>query len=159
MNILVYDKNENNITQNERIVKSKDIICPKFGEICLINFKDYNVILNNCKNNHKNIISLNGFDNTQNINENDIKCNICNSVSKGESYNNKFYICGTCNKNICPLCQQKHNNEHIIIEYDKKNYLIQKHNENLVSYCAQCKMNLFMLCELEHNNHKIHSIK
>ena len=43
MNILVYDNNSNII--NDRIIKSKDIICPKCGEICLINFKEYKVIL------------------------------------------------------------------------------------------------------------------
>ena len=67
MNILVYDKNSSIIIKNERIIKSKDIICPKCGEI--IEFKDYKVILNDCKNKDENIISLNEFENTQNINE------------------------------------------------------------------------------------------
>ena len=39
MNVLVYDRNTTNI--NERIIKSKDIICPKCGELCLINFDEY----------------------------------------------------------------------------------------------------------------------
>ena len=69
MNILVYDKNSGIIKENERIIKSKDIICPKCGEICLIEFKDYKIRLNNCKNKDENIISLNEFENTQNINE------------------------------------------------------------------------------------------
>ena len=70
MNILVYD----NITtiEKEKIIKSKDIICPKCGELCLIDLNDYNIVLNNCKNQHENKITLNEFDNTQNINENKI---------------------------------------------------------------------------------------
>ena len=65
MNVLVYDRDTTNI--DERIIKSKDIICPKCGELCLINFEEYKVKLNNCKNKHENIISLNEFENTQNI--------------------------------------------------------------------------------------------
>ena len=69
MNILVYDKNSEIINENEGIIKSRDIICPKCGEIYLIEFKDYKIKLNNCKNKDENIISLNEFENTQNINE------------------------------------------------------------------------------------------
>ena len=113
INILVYDTNSTVINEDKKIKKSKDIICPKCSELCLIDFKDYKIILNNCKNNHENIISMNEFDNTQNINENLIICNICNNSNKGKTYNNKFYICGTCNKKICPLCKDSHNKEHV----------------------------------------------
>ena len=156
MNILVYDKNPTIINENERKIKSKDIICPKCGEICLIEFKDYKIILNNCKNKDENIISLNEFENTQNINENKIICNICNINNKSKSYKNKFYMCGTCKKNICLLCKENHNKDHIIIEYENKNYICHKHNEVLISYCDKCKDNLCMQCQLDHeNNHKI----
>ena len=84
--ILVYDKNSEFIGEkNERIIKSKDIICPKCGELCLINFHDYKIILNNCKNKHENIITINEFDRTQNINENLIMCDICNNNNKGKT--------------------------------------------------------------------------
>ena len=36
MNVLVYDKNVPDI--DERIIKSKDVICPKCGELCLLIF-------------------------------------------------------------------------------------------------------------------------
>ena len=155
MNVLVYDRNTTNI--NERIIKSKDIICPKCGELCLLNFNEYKIELNNCKNKHENIISLNEFENTQNINENKIICNICNINNKGKAYNNKFYICGTCNKNICLLCKNNHNKNHILIDYDNKNYLCHKHNETFSSYCEICEENLCFQCDIEHKkcNHKI----
>ena len=41
MNILVYDNDSANIKENEKIIKSKEIICPKCGEICLIDFKEH----------------------------------------------------------------------------------------------------------------------
>ena len=160
MNILVYDKNSTIINNNERIIKSKDIICPICGELCLINFNDYKIVLNNCKNNHENIILLNEFENSQNINENKIICNICSNNNKGKTYNNQFYICGTCNKNMCPLCKDNHNKEHKIIDYDNKNYICNKHNEQYILYCEKCKENLCMQCDNEHNNnHKIISLR
>ena len=154
MNILVYDNNT--MIEKERIIESKDIICPKCGEICLINLNDYKIKLNNCKNKHENIILINEFEDTQNINENKIKCDICNN-NKGKTYDNKFYICGECNKKICPLCKEKHNKEHkIIIDYDNKNYYCKKHNETYISYCDICKENLCFKCDMEHdNNHRI----
>ena len=155
MIILVYDEKVKTINQKERTIKSKDIICPECGEICLINFKGFELELRNCKNNHTKTIELNEFEATQEINENEILCGICNYNNKGSSYNNKFYICGKCNKNICLLCLEKHNKEHILIDYEKKNYLCHEHNELFVSYCNKCYKNLCMQCELEHNNHRI----
>ena len=155
MNILVYDINSTIINEKEILIKSKDIICPKCGEIFLINFKDYKIILNNCKNNHENIISLNEYENTQNINENKIICDICNKNNKSKSYNKKFYICCTCNKNICLLCKENHNKQHLIIDYDNKNYICYNHNELFILYCDICKSNLCNKCELKHKNHKI----
>ena len=156
MNVLVSDKNSYNTNENINLIKSKDILFPKCGEICLIDFKDYKVILNNCKNGDENIISFNEFENTQSIDENKIICNICNTNTKSKAYNKKFYICGNCNKNLCPLCKENHNKDHIIIDYENKNYFCHKHNEQFVSYCEQCKINLCMQCQLAHDkSHKI----
>ena len=117
INILVYDKNSTYINKNERIIKSKDIICPKCGEICRIKIKDYQIKLNECKNSHEYNLLLNEFENTQNINESKIICNNCNN-NKSKTFNNKFYICGICNINLCPICKSKHNKEHKLIDYD-----------------------------------------
>ena len=153
MNILVKDKNTIIINKNKGIIKSKDIICPKCGEICLIDFKDYKIILNNCKNKDENIILLDEFDEAQNINNTKIKCSFCN---KSKLVINTFYICGTCDKNICLLCKKKHNKNHIIIDYENKNFLCHKHNKIFNSYCDKCKQNLCALCRTEHdNNHNI----
>ena len=154
INILVYDKNIK--IKEEEKVKSKDIICPKCGEICIIKIDDYKIKLNECKNNHEINILLNEYDDTQNINE--IICNNC-KTNKNRIYNNELYICGTCNINICPLCKLKHNKEHKIIEYENKNYICNKHNESFISCCKKCKNNLCMVCEIEENNHEIISYK
>ena len=51
MNILVYDNN--NINKNNSLIVSKDVICPKCGEICRIKINDYKIKLYECKNNHE----------------------------------------------------------------------------------------------------------
>ena len=153
---LVENKISTPINEAEGIIRSKDIICPKCGELCLLGYKDYKIILNNCKNKDENIISLDEFENTQIINENKIICNICNTNNKSKPYNKKFCICSTCNKNVCLLCKEKHDKSHIIIDYDSKNCKCHEHNEQFVSYCDNCKYNLCIPCQFEHDkSHKI----
>ena len=157
MSILVYSINETSYYDLfPSIIKSKEIICPECGEICKIKIKDYKVTLFECKNNHKiNNIFLNKFDYTQNIDQSKIVCNICKKNNKSNTYNNLFYRCGLCKINICPLCKTNHNQTHLLIYYDLKNYICNIHNEPFISYCQNCKNNMCMLCEKEHFNHKI----
>ena len=118
--ILVVELNEE-IKQFLKI--SKDIICPGCKEICVLNFKDYKISLNNCKYNHffSNIL-FDQFNDFQTINESKIKCNICNN-NKKDTYNNQFYKCCNCNFNICPTCKLSHENNHKILDYDQKNII------------------------------------
>ena len=153
MNILVYNKDSTIVNKNEKIIKSKDVICPKCRELCFIEFDNYKIALKECKNNHETIVSLNDYDNTQNIDESKIICSICNN-NKNKTYNNNFFFCGICDQNLCPLCKVKHNNDHILMDYENKNYICHKHNEQFISFCNECRINL--LCDLEHDNtHKI----
>jgi hypothetical protein len=154
MNIIVKLNNDNNNEKKEII--SKDIICPECGENILINIKDFKINLYGCKNNHKiNNILINKYENNQKIDLSKIICNECNENNKSNTYNNEFYICNTCNKNICPLCKLKHDKNHIIIKYDDKNYICKKHNESFIKYCKECNENICIICENEHNNHDI----
>ena len=69
INILVYLNN--NGQNNDKILKqSKQIICPKCKEICIFNFENYQINLNQCSNSHNigNII-INEFIDSQIINE------------------------------------------------------------------------------------------
>ena len=158
MSILIYQNNNNSNTnennQNISKIKSKYIICPKCEEHCLLNIKDYKIFLYGCKSKHntENIL-LNEYDNTQYINESKIKCNDCNE-NKSQTYNKQFFKCLTCNINLCPLCNTKHNKDHQVIDYDKKNLICNIHKESYNSYCEKCKINLCMFCEENHNNHR-----
>ena len=123
MNIIVYDIYENEIVE-EKIEKSKEIICPKCKENILIEIKDYKINMYDCKN--KDIIEnikIKEFENTQKIDISKIICNECKKVNKANVYKNEFYKCLDCNKNICPICKSKHNTNHIIIEYDEVKYI------------------------------------
>jgi len=161
MNLLVYnieEEKENLQSTNEGLVKSKIIICPKCYENCLIKIKDYKISLYGCKNNDitENIL-LEEFEKTQNINNLKIICNnsSCNT-NRNSTYKNKFYKCLTCNINLCPLCNSNHDKNHIIIDYEQKNYKCKVHNDSFISYCEECKLNLCFLCKNDHNKtHKI----
>ena len=153
MNIIVtkseFDKN---------IIKeilSKDLICPECKENILINFDNFKINFHDCKNNHNINKTLNEFENTKKLNINKIVCNVCNINNKGNTHNNEFYICNTCNINICPLCKTKHDKSHIIINYDDKNYICQKHNDTFIKYCTSCKVDMCIICQDEHKGHTI----
>ena len=83
--------------KKDKIIKSNNIICPKCGEISLINIKDYLINIYGCKNGHIiNNILFNKFESTQNINISKIICNECKENNKGNTSENKFYRCNKC---------------------------------------------------------------
>jgi len=137
--------------------KSKYILCPKCYESININIKDFKFKLFGCKNGH--IIENLSFSDLYNsqildgLDESKIICDICKNVNKAKAYNNIFFICNTCNQNICPLCNSSHDKSHIIIEYEEKYFKCNIHNESFVFYCNDCNKNICILCENEHNNH------
>ena len=143
MSILVYDTEMQLNKKEIDIIKSKNTICPKCKENIKMDIKDYKINLFGCKNNHKiqNIL-LNEYEATQSINRVEILCNICKLYNKSSTYNNIFYKCDICNKNICPLCLLNHDKSHKVINYDDKYYICAKHNDNYISYCEECKINI-----------------
>ena len=126
-----------------------------------LEIKNYQIKLYGCENGHIiNDISVNDFNKTQFIDESKIICDICKLANKNEQYNNEFNYCNTCKKNLCQLCKCKHDKSHFIIDYDKKNYLCNKHKEKFISFCNDCNKNLCFNCEARHNReHKIKSFK
>ena len=148
----------NNIINNENtnIKKSKDIICPICKEVCKYEIRDYKIKLYDCKNYHiSENIKINEFENKQNIDISEIKCDKCKDKNKSNTFNNEFYICYECKMNLCPLCKLIHDKTHLIINYDNKNYICNKHNETLIQYCNDCKIDMCLSCSKEHKNHKI----
>lgn len=97
MIILVYSIKEE--SKEEGIKASKEVICPQCKEDCLIDMSNYRIKLYDCKNgNNIENISLEEYENTQEIDISKIICNICKINNKGQTFNNKFYVCNTCKK-------------------------------------------------------------
>ena len=157
MNILVCEIQKSTINDDKNLKnKSKEIICPKCYENCKIQIKDYKIKLFDCKNDHElNNLSFEEFNNSQFIIESIITCNNCNNINKNKTYNKQFFKCITCNNNLCPLCKSIHNDTHKVLDYDKKNYICNIHNDSYISYCNKCKINLCMQCEIKHECHEI----
>jgi len=154
--IIQVELNEPKEKEGKNLVQSKEIICPECKENCFLNIENYKISLNGCKNKHKiNNIFLNKFQNTQFTDEYKILCEDCKDTNKGRAYENKFYICNSCNKNICPLCKSKHHGmKHNIISFEEKNYKCNIHNSNYNFYCENCKKDICNQCLKDHNNHK-----
>ena len=152
MNILVTNSSDKHEIKE---LISKDIICSQCKENAFLDIKNFRIHIYGCKNNHEiNNILLNRFKKTQLICQNEIKCDLCKINNKGNTHNNEFFICNTCNKNICPLCKSIHEKDHIVINYDDKNYICKIHNDSYIKYCKTCNENLCIICQNEHNNHE-----
>ena len=157
------DKDENEIKLNfisnkenedsEKII-SKEIICPECKENILINFYDFKINFYECKYYHAfNDLLMNNFYETQKIEVNEIECNECKETIEN------YFICYTCNKNLCLSCKSVHDKSHIIINNEDKNYKCCKHDESFIKYCKKCNINLCYLCEDEHKGHNIFDFK
>ena len=151
--LIVYDMEDDlkNKTKNETKKKSKNVICPKCKELCLLKINEnYRIKLFECKNGHiEDNIYLNEFNDTQYFYESNIKCDICKNNNKYETYNNEFYKCCKCEQNLCPLCRKNHDKNHYTIDYEQKDYICFKHNEKFISFCKICKKNLCLYCKCD----------
>ena len=156
MKLLVNSIHFQNSHENQPPTKIKEVICPQCGESIRVKIKDYKLIFYECKNKHKieNIL-FDEFDKTQYVDESKIICDNCKDKQKDNTYNNIFYRCNSCQINLCPFCKTIHNQSHNIINYDKKNYICELHNENYYSYCDTCKKNMCISCKNEHLHHNI----
>ena len=144
MNILV---TKNIKAQNKKKpILSKDIICPECKQNILIEIKNFKIKLSGCKcNNNYNNILLNLFEETQKIDLCQINCNICKQNNKGNTHNNEFFICNTCNKSLCPLCKSIHDKKHRVINYDDKNYIYAKNIMILLLNIVKLVMRIYAL--------------
>jgi len=157
MNVLVI---ANEQEDDKKLVRAKNIICPECGEDIKMKIEEFKINLFDCKNKHKiKNISLHEIENKQKLDLVKIKCGFCKENNKANVYNNEFYKCYECNKNICPLCKLKHDKGHSIINYDKRNYICNKHEETLINYCKDCKANICQSCEKEHIKHEMISLR
>ena len=135
MSIIINESEKIDDREKDTILKPKYIICPQCNENCYISFKDYRIRFYNCINEHSiEGIGLEEYESTQSLDESTIKCDDCKSNNKSNSYKKTFYRCNTCSFNLCPLCYNKHERTHDIIDYEDKNNICPKHNYPYSSY-------------------------
>ena len=158
-----------NIPKKFKIQQNDYILCPKCQTNPIIYFDKYKIHLKKCAKNHtienisikeyKTILKNQETDTDKNE---DIKCDNCMQNTKSNS--NQFYRCLDCDKNLCPNCENNHrnvcNDEHIIIDYENKNFFCIFHNKKFVAYCNNCRKNLCLKCKKDHDtSHDLFSFK
>ena len=155
MKVVAYD----NLSDDEKITplkKSKYIICPECFENSRISIKNFQISLYDCINGHiTENIQINEFEKTQYINQTKVICDNCKEANKSESIDNKFFICFACKMNLCLLCKEKHNNSHLVFDYDDKDFYCKNHSDANSCYCCDCLKDLCPLCENQHLGHKL----
>ena len=136
--------------------RAREIICPDCFDSALLDIEKFVINIHDCHNGHQagNFL-LDEIEDCQLIDLTQIKCEVCKIYSRGYTYRNQFYRCTTCKKNLCPICELRHDKTHKIINYDRKNYVCQDHNKSYHSYCKNCKINMCVLCEKNHEKHHI----
>ena len=153
--IIILVNEINNYTGGPYFKKSENIICPQCKESIIISVKGYKIFLSQCKNGHKyDNLLLSQFNELQTEDISQILCGVCKK-SKSQTFENKMYFCFDCKINICNLCVSVHDNNHNIIEYEKKNYICENDGEHFTSYCQTCKKNLCVSCENDHSQHEV----
>ena len=100
------DKSEKG-NNNYISTKINNIVCPKCGEVCLINIIDYKITFYQCKNGHiLRQIPFDEYNLTQKFHE--LNNNIIQSNNICEIHNQIYNsYCEMSNKNFCKICQKE----------------------------------------------------
>ena len=158
MNLLIFIFNLKKIKEKNE-AQLNNLLCPSCEKLISMKINEGKITLKKCCNNHKiKNLSISLLINLQtNMKEKDNYCSNCNN---NLNYYNNFYIC-SCNKFICPLCINEHNEKiknHYQIINNKKFLVCEKHNMVFNSCCNKCNKNLCNKCideHLEHNKNLI----
>ena len=155
--IMTVYKIDDDTDKRKVFVKANEIICPECNESVDVKLNDYKINLYNCKNNHNNNVLIKDYEKSQLMEISKIMCEICNDKNKSEVHNYKFFKCLTCKKNMCPgpICYNKHDKSHKIIDYDERNYMCENHAEKFNSYCNNCNKDICLKCERDHGDHQV----
>ena len=152
MNVLVL---ESQIEEVSNLIKSNYIICPKCYEDAHISLNNFKINISGCKSEHetKNL-QLDEFIKTQYKDISNIKCDKCGSL-RSDANDFKFFLCLTCQQNLCQKCLDSHDKSHNIKDYEENHFYCQSHFDKYIYYCSNCKKDICKLCENEHKNHKL----
>ena len=153
---------DDNLKDLEDLKLGSKIICPEdncFLEPIIFLESNYFEINYDCGK-HKNKMDIMKFVKNSSQKEELIKCFSCNKKYKTIiKEKEKFFIC-FCGQTLCETCKKKHllnknREEHIMVEYDKKDYLCfcSKHLKKYLGFCFGCNKNFCILCKNKHSRH------
>ena len=136
------------------LIKSDIPICSECSETIKFNVNNFQIYLTECEKGYSKFLPINEYEKTQYIDLNKIICKNC-GTNKNKVYNNKMYMCYTCNSALCPLCKNNHDKKYAIVNYDFKNFMCERHYETYNSYCSYYKVNLCLRCQKYHQEQNI----
>jgi len=123
----------------------------------IIDFIDYKVYLQDVEINiilEKLLLDEKDYFNK--INERKIKCDGKECKNELTNNNESFYHCLDCKINLCKICNEKHQKNDRVIEYNIKDFICTKTTFPYISYCTACKKNLCSECKFDHD--KLHEL-
>ena len=133
----------------------------EYLENYIIDFIDYKVYLQDVENDiilEKLLLDEKDYFNK--INERKIKCDGKDCKNELTNNNELFYHCLDCKKNLCKICNEKHQKSDRVIEYNIKDFICTKTTFPYIAYCKKCKKNLCSECKFEHDKlHKLIDLK
>ena len=153
MNVLVLECQD--LNEENNLIKSNYIICPKCKEIAYISIEDFKITIYGCQQGHvTKKLKLDEFIKTQYKDQSKITCDKC-QTPKSETFQNKFFTCFICKQNLCPKCEEFHDKSHYISKFEENQFYCKNHCSSFLCYCSDCKKNLCSKCENEHKEHHI----
>ena len=156
MNVIVV---EGQNAVDDCLKKSNYIICPQCNENAILSIKNFKLSITGCSKGHETKgLELKELEKTQLIDQTKIFCDNCH-ILKGDTNDNKLFICNYCKQNLCPNCRNIHNNSHseYIKDFEENQFFCKVHFVEYNFYCNDCKKDICTLCQEEHKNHNITS--
>ena len=130
----------NDNAKKDIIITTEKIMCQKCHKILIFSFDDDYKISLNCNYCHnKKKIFLEDFEKIQKINLSKKICSECRIFNMGNFEAKHFYRCVDCKKDVCGICNIKHES-HKTINYDDIYNYCEKHDLQYNSYCNNCKI-------------------
>jgi len=152
-----------NLKNLEDLKLGSKIICPEdncFLEPIIFLESNYFEINYDCGE-HQNKMDIMKFVKKSSQKEELIECSFCKKKYKTIKEENEILFICLCGQTFCGTCKKKHlsNNkkeEHIMVEYNKKDYicLCSKYLKKYIGFCLKCNKNFCILCKKDHKKHE-----
>ena len=142
-NDLIGDKNKITIKVQKNL---KILKCPNCNyNDCILILKNNKVTFYGCEHKHTSTTIYDKYKKSQIMIPSDIRCCVNGCNHDQENDKSDFYYCLTCSnmlgttKSYCTKCISVHDEDHIKVNFEKKNYYCKDHFQKFIKYCFDCK--------------------